>query len=246
MGHKKSLNKKRLTKKQVQELIETEGKLHAEFTKLFEETYSTGYKNQPLVYELPNDKFLFVFDPKTGRIGGKGDIYPKEYFLRWIRWTQKVRDNYANNRGSSVEHWRYYSKYKTELINKIDNLLDELVEQFDITHSQLDFSYISLDIVSLKAEEYGIDKVQAKLYDHLVAYVGEILRHKVNGQWAIDALSGYESYPYIRAEINQVMMPINIVWQELGGLEPVNLRKETANEIRRFSLNRPNKLNRNP
>ncbi|MDF5738675.1 MULTISPECIES: hypothetical protein [unclassified Nostoc] len=78
IGYKNSLNHKRLTKKQVQDLIESEGKLHEEFTKIFEQTYSTEYKDQPLVYELSNDRFLFVFDPKGHSIPGKGDIYAKE------------------------------------------------------------------------------------------------------------------------------------------------------------------------
>jgi len=104
MANKKNLNAKRLTKNQVQELIESEGTLHEEFTKFFEETYSTGYKNQPQIYELSNDIFLFVCDPKGSLSPGKGDIYCKECFLRMIRWTQKVRDDYANNRGNSVSH----------------------------------------------------------------------------------------------------------------------------------------------
>ena len=242
---KKSLNKKRLTKKQVQELIETQGKLHEEFTKFFEETYSNEYKNQPLVYELPNDRFLYVFDPKGSILPGKGDIYPKEYFSRWIRWTQKVREDYASHRGSSGEHWRYYSKHKIELINKIDELINELAEQLEILRDQLDFSYISLDTVSNKAENYGLERVQCKLYDNLVAYVGEVIKRRVNGQWAINSFSVDDKYPYISADIDGVLMPINVVWQELGGLEPMDLRKETANEIRRFSLRRPSQFKQN-
>ncbi|MBW4647481.1 MAG: hypothetical protein KME06_02095 [Kastovskya adunca ATA6-11-RM4] len=238
MGHKKSLNKKRLTRKQVQELIEAEGKLHEEFTKFFEETYSTGYKNQPLVYELPNDRFLYVFDPKEIGSPGKGDIYPKDYFLRRVQWTQRVRDDSANNRGSSIRHWRYYSKNKAELISKIEQLIDELAEKLAIPRPQLDFSYASLDIVSSKAEDYELDEVQAELYDNLVAYVGEVLKRRVNGQWAIETLHGDEKYPYISADTKGVLMPINVVWTELNGLEPMNLRKETANEVRRFSLRR--------
>lgn len=237
MGHKKSLNKKRLTKKQVQELI-AEGKLHEEFTKFFEETYSTGYKNQPLVYELPNDIFLFVFDFKEPGTGGRGDIFHKEYFLRRIQWTQKVRDDYANNRGNSVAHWRYYSKHKIELINNIKQLVDELAARLGIPRYQLDFSYVSLDIVSNSAEHYGLEKVQNELYDNLLAYVGEALRHRVNGQWAINSFSVKDKYPYISTD-DEVLMPINVVWHEIQGLEPMDLRKETANEIRRFSLRRP-------
>lgn len=242
---KKSLNKKRLTKKQVQELIEAEGKLHEEFTNFLEETYATGYKNQPLVYELPNDRFLYVFDPKGISLPGKGDIYPKEYFLRKVKWTQKVREDYANHRGNSGAHWRYYSKHKIELINKIDQLIGELAEHLGIFRDQLDFSYMSLDIVSNKAENYGLERVQTELYDNLVAYVGEIIKQRINGRWAINSFSPDDKYPYISVDIDGVLMPINVVWQELGGLEPMNLRKETANEIRRFSLRRPSQFKQN-
>lgn len=236
MGKMQRLNQKRLTKKQVQEIIETEGKLHEEFTAFFERTYTTGYKEQPLVYELPNDRFLFVFDPKSVVLPGKGDIYPKDYFLCWMRWVQKVRDDYANGRGSSVEHWRYYSKHKIELIHKIDELIDELAEKLEILPRQLDFSYLSLDVVSSKAENYGIAQLQSELYDNLVAYVGEILRKRVDGKWASDDSVEDRNYPYISKNAYGFLMPINVVWEELDGLQPMNLRKRTTNEIRRFSL----------
>ena len=237
MGRKYSLNNKRLTKKQVQELIESEGKLHEEFTSFFEETYSTGYKNQPLVYELPNDRFLFVFDPKGNIIPGKGDIFAKEYFFKLVHWTQRRRKDVANNRVNSVSHWNYYSKYKIEIVNKINNLIIELGEKLQINDNQLDLSYMSLDIVSNKAEAYGIDNLQTELYDNLVAYVGEVIRHTKNGHWIIDSDSASEKNPYISAGVNGVLMPINIVWQEITDIKPMDLRKETANEIRRFSLN---------
>lgn len=53
MGQRRTLNQKRLTKKEVQEIIRTEGRLHDEYTKFFEETYVTGYVKQDKVYELP-------------------------------------------------------------------------------------------------------------------------------------------------------------------------------------------------
>ncbi|NJN85195.1 MAG: hypothetical protein HC881_01265 [Leptolyngbyaceae cyanobacterium SL_7_1] len=235
MPKKKCLNSKRLSKKQVQALIESEGRFHEEFTKFFEETYGNGRKKQPQIYELPGDRFLFVFDPKGYLLPGEGDIYAKEYFLRLLRWVQRVRDDYANHRGSSVEHWRYYSKHKVQLVDQVDALINQLARCLDILYEQLDYSYKSLDVVSSKAESYGLEKVQVELYDNLVAYVGEVLRRRVKGDWAIRKDRPGDEYPAI--DVNGVMlMPINIVWQELGGLEPMNLRKETANEVRRFSL----------
>lgn len=234
MGKKKSLNSKRLTKKQVQELIESEGRLHKEFTDFFEETYSTKHMNQPQVYELSNNRFLFVF-PKGSSISGKGDIYSKEYFLRMIRWEQKVREDYANARGSSVSHWIHYSKHKVQLVNKIDELIDELIRYLNIPKAWLDLSYKSLDILSSKAEDYELEKVQAELYDNLVAYVGEVMRRRVEGNWVVrEDYPGCE-YPLIGVN-ESTLMPINVVWQELAGLEQMNLRKEAANEVRRFSL----------
>ena len=159
MGKKQSLNAKRLTKKQVQELIESEGRLHKEFTDFFEETYSTGYKNQPQVYELSSDRFLFVFDPKGTSLPGKGDIYSREYFLRKIRWHQKVREDISHGRYSSVNHWIYYSKHKVRLVNKIAELIDQLIGCLNISPDQLDFSYKSLDTLSRKAEDHRLEKV---------------------------------------------------------------------------------------
>ncbi|MBD1821023.1 hypothetical protein H6F51_00605 [Cyanobacteria bacterium FACHB-DQ100] len=235
MGKRKSLNSKRLTKKQVQELIESEGRLHEEFTDFFEETYGTGHKNQPQVYELSNDRFLFVFDPKGIVIPGRGNVYSKEHFLRMIRWTQKVREDYANGRDSSVSHWMYYSKHRVQLVNKICELIDELVRCLDISPNQLDFSYKSLDLLSSKAEDYELEKVQAELYDNLVAYVGEVIRRRVEGHWVIR--KDYPGCEYPIISVNKgVLMPVNIVWQELDGLKLMNLRKEVADEVQRFSL----------
>jgi hypothetical protein len=235
MGKKRTLNAKRLTKKQVQELIESEGKLHEEFTKSFERTYSTGYKDQPLVYELPNDRFLLVFDPKDISIPGKGDIYSKDSLLRMIRFHQKVKEDAVNGRSSSISNWKYYSKHKAQLVNQIDALTDELARCLSISNTQLDFSYKSLDVISSKAEDYGFENVRIELYDNLVAYVGEVLRRRVEGHWVVEKGHLDCECPLIRAKEGG-LMPINVVWRQLKGLEPMNLRKETADEVRRFSL----------
>lgn len=235
MGKKKALNAKRLTKAQVQELIESEGKLHEEFTRLFEEIRPSGHKNQPQVYKLPNDRFLYVFDPQGWILPGKGNIYSKEQLLRSLQWRQKVREDYANHRGSSGEHWRYYSKHKEQLIDRVSELVDELGDRLEIPTQQLDFSYKSLDVVSSKSEAYGLEKIQAELYDNLVCYVGEVLRRRVKGEWVIEHDSSGKKYPAICANQN-ILMPINVVFKEIDGYEPMNLRKETANEVRRFSL----------
>ena len=42
MGQRRTLNQKRLTKKEVRHLIDTEGKLHEQYTNFFEEKYVTA------------------------------------------------------------------------------------------------------------------------------------------------------------------------------------------------------------
>lgn len=234
MGQRKTLNEKRLTKKQVQDLINSEGQLHEEYTKVFEETYGTGYVKQDLVYELPNDRFLFVFDPSGTSLGGKGDIYLKDYFERFVKWNKRIKADYANNRGNSVGHWRFYSKYQDKLIAHIDQLVSELAVKLQIDVKQLDNSYKSLDIVSKQTELYDIDKAMNDLYDNLVAYVGEVIRKKVSGQWKINVEFYGGKYPYIDIGLNNVQyMPINIVWDNLHGLDSVDFRKAVGNEARR-------------
>jgi hypothetical protein len=233
MGKRTSLNEKRLTKKQVQDLIKCEGRLHEEYTKLFKETYTTGYVKQDLVYELSNDRFLFVFDPNGILLAGKGDIYPKDYFERFVKWQIRINNDNANNRGNSISHWMYYSKYKDKLIDHIDQLVDELSEKLQIDPKQLDKSYKSLDIVSKQTELYNIDKAITDLYDNLVVYIGEVIRNKVKGTWKITMDYADGNFPYIDVGLKDIQyMPINIVWENLQGLHDVDFRESLGNEAR--------------
>ncbi|WP_426671372.1 hypothetical protein ACPPVU_09055 [Mucilaginibacter sp. McL0603] len=233
MGNPKSLNEKRLTKKQVQQIITSEGRLHEEYTECFKDIYASGYIQQDLVYELSNDRFLFVFDPQEKSIGGKGDIFTKDYLIRRIKWRQRVKDDYANNRGSSVSHWRFYSKHKNDFIKQVDVLITELAKILNIDIKNLNKTYKSLDIVSESIEQYGIDNAIINIYDNLVAYIGEVVRTQVDGNWEINSNSSGGPYPYIDIGLKRIQyMPINIVWDCLHGLEIVDFRKAAGNEAR--------------
>jgi hypothetical protein len=107
-----------------------------------------------------------------------------------------------------------------------------MASDLNLDLSALDKTYSSLDAVSQRVEAMGVERAQESVYDSLVAYVGEVLRERDGGEWRIDTLD-YQHYPYVRSPIRGVLMPINVVWEELSGLEPVNLRKATANEFRR-------------
>jgi hypothetical protein len=234
MAQKKQIDDKRLTKKQVLEIIKAEGKLHKEYTNFFEEKYVTGYIQQDKVYELTNDRFLYVFDEKDGSIGGKGDIFCKDYFLKRIAWHQRVRDDYANGRGNSVDHWKFYSSYKTNFNDYIQELVAKLAERIDINPAMLNNSYESLDIVSQECKKHQLEQLFAEWYDLLVAYVGEVIKKRVNGAWDLNVTHSGGSYPFISIDSKYIQyMPINVVWDTITGLEDIDLRKQAANEIRR-------------
>jgi hypothetical protein len=232
MAAKKTLNQKRLTKKQVAELIASGATFRGDLADRLAETYASGHRTQPAVYELSGDRFLYVFDPKEPSLGGKGDLYPGDYFRRFVRWVEKVRDDARHGRQSSVAHWDFYSRHKTRLVAAVDALLAQLASDLGLDPSALDRSYPSLDAVSRAVEGLGVERAQETLYDALVAYAGEVLRQRSGGEWRIDALDRCP-YPYVRSPARGVLMPINVVWSELSGLEPVDLREAVANEIRR-------------
>jgi hypothetical protein len=234
MGQRRTLNQKRLTKKEVRDLIDTEGKLHEEYTDFFEETYVTGFVKRDKVYELSGDRFLYVFDENDSMLPGKGDIYPKDYFLRFVKWNQRVRDNYKNNRASSIDHWRYYSKYGAKILDHIDELVVELSMTLNLDKDKLDRSYKSLDLVSKACEVYGLDNSIEYLYDNLVIYGGEVIKERVYGHWEVNKINYGGDYPYIAVDLPEVQyMAVNVAWSALSGLDEINLRKEAGDEVKR-------------
>lgn len=235
MPRKRTLNERRLTRRQVQELISSGARPRPDLAATFERTFSTGHKDQPLVYQLEGERYLFVFDPADSSLGGlagRGDIYPADYFHRFVRWTARLAEDYKHGRESSVGHWAYYSAFKHELIANIDNLIEQLRSTMARTPNDLDFSYQSLDLVSGYVEGIGVERAQQELYDQLVAYVGEVLRRRIQGHWEVNR-TGRQPHPYLVGAKHDPVMPINVVWEELSGLDPVSLRAAAANEVRR-------------
>jgi hypothetical protein len=226
MARKRTLNERRLTKRQVQELIASGAQPRADLTAAFE----SGLL-RPLVYELAGDRYLMVFDELSG-LGGKGDIYSGDDFRRFMRWSAKVDDDARHGRQGSVSHWAHYSLFKDRLISNIDALVAQLRSAMSRTADDLDFSYESLDVVSEYVEGTGVERAQQELYDHLVAYVGEVLRARIHGRWEVSSDHPHP-HPYLVGAKHDPTMPINVVWQELSGFAPVNLRRVAANEVRR-------------
>src|SRR6266581_1894874 len=141
MARKKTLNERRLTRRQVQELISSGARRRPDLSVSFEQTFSTGHKSRPLVYELEGDRYLFVFDEAESGLAGKGDIYPAGYFLRFVRWTVRVREDQEHGRGNSVDHWAYYSAFGHQLISNVGTLVEQLRSAISRPGLHLDCSY---------------------------------------------------------------------------------------------------------
>jgi hypothetical protein len=230
MGQRNCLNEKRLTKKQVQELVKREGRLHLDYTAFFQEEHSS---TRDLVYELPDDRFLYVFDPDGVYIPGKGDIYPTAYLLKWMQQVQRARVDAANNRGSSVDHWRFYSHHPHDFILQVTPLVDHLAEALHLDKQVFDGSYVSLDALSRACQALELDRVYHTLYDNLVAYVGAVLCQRVQGYWEVNTTHAGGDYPFVSVGLRSVQyMPINVVWTALLGMAPIDFRQEAAKEVR--------------
>ncbi len=226
-----SLNKKRLTRKEVKDLIEAEGELDVELTATLREVRES-WVNEPKVYRLPGNRYLYVFDENDISLPGKGDIYSEEDMRQHVEWTEDVR---TSSKGNSVEDWRYHSKLENELIGNVEKLVAELSEVSGLDPASLDCSYKSLNLVSQYLLEIGYKRARSGLFDHLVAYVGEVLLKRSDGKWHTAVRSsGQLDYPYILGPKGGVMMPINAVWVALDAYGKCELRQPTINEYRRY------------
>jgi hypothetical protein len=226
MTQKRTLNQRRLTKRQVQELISSGARPRPDLSAALAST-----SLQQLVYELAGDRYLVVFGDQAP-LAGKGDIYAADDFHRFVRWLAKVDEDAKHGRQGSVSHWAHYSVLKDRLIANIDTLVAQLRSTMSRTKDDLDFSYQSLDVVSAYVDDIGVERAQQEIYDHLVAYVGEVLRLRIRGRWQLNDRD-WQPYPYLEGAMHDPTMPINVVWEQLSGLAPVDLRAAAANEVRR-------------
>ncbi len=227
MARRATLNQRRLTKRQVKELISSGARPRPDLAAALEPT-----SLQQSVYELEGKRYLVVFGEPVPSLTGKGDLYAADVFHRFVRWVAKVDEDAEHGRQSSIGHWAYYSAHKHRLTENIDALVAQLRSTMSKTKDELDFSYQSLDAVSAYVEGIGIERAQREIYDHLVAYVGEVLKLRIQGRWEVNNRDS-QSYPYLVGAMYDPVMPINVVWEKLTRPAPENLRAAAANEVRR-------------
>jgi hypothetical protein len=105
MARRRTLNERRLTRREVDALIISGAEPRADLTAALNETVLPSR-----VYELPGDRFLLVFG--ASGLAGKGDIYAGDDFRRFVRWSAKVDEDAKHGRQGSTDHWAFYSPLK--------------------------------------------------------------------------------------------------------------------------------------
>ena len=68
--------------------------------------------------------------------------------------------------------------------------------------------------MSAYIEGIGRARAQREIYDHLVAYVGEVLKLRIQGHWEVNNRD-WQPYPYLVGAMYDPLMPINVVWEKL-------------------------------
>lgn len=84
MAQKRTLNQRRLTKRQVKELISSGALPRPDLSVALEPT-----SLQQSVYELEGERYLVVFGKTVAGLAGKGDIYAADVFHGFARWLAK-------------------------------------------------------------------------------------------------------------------------------------------------------------
>lgn len=232
MGRRLTLNERRLTTKEVKQLLAEGAVLNSNVT--------NHYREQSLsfdVYDLPDGNYLFLW--KEIGLKGKGDIWPKEYVNKEVEKIIKEKSRPHLKGLSNVEHWYYFSATKETFPENILKLVDDLFIKVNLPTSAQDFSYDSLDIISKKLNELGEDFVETNLYDNIVAYLGEILIRKINGKWGFYTPNDLRINPKIITSHKWVSCdPIAPIWYDLLDVTGFNLRKNLVSEIRSHQLER--------
>ena len=228
MNRRITINEKKLTKPQVQELLKNGG---AVYDKQVSHIINMDIGFNALdIYKLADGNYLYV---SAVQAPGKGDIWPKAYVEKEVARLQRQQKKPILKDMSNVEHWYYFSKVKKRFPTQVSPLISSLFSELALSKRHMDYSYDSLDRLSKRLNELGGEVVERELYDGIVAYLGEMLIRKVDGTWSFDEDKNLglpirpkivTSYPWVWFD------PITPVFLSFSEPE-FTLRRNLANEI---------------
>jgi hypothetical protein len=226
-----TINDKPISRNDTRKLAENEGVFHKEYSDILTEKHNGKVVTLRHVYSLPGDRILYIRDVE-GKYDGKGNIYSKQYFERFVRHLERMQDDIQNGRNSNISHWYFYSLNKSKLIDKIPELLKTLYHSLNADSNSLNLTTESLNVLSSKIRELERKVVLTALYDNLVAYIGEvIIKNSKNAiGWSKEQNFGF---PIVATNYKNVSFnPINVVWEELTSMDDADFRKAYGKHIR--------------
>jgi hypothetical protein len=227
-----SINEKPLSRNETNKLAKEQGKFHDEYSDILTEKYNGKILTVRHVYELPENRYLYIRDV-NGKYDGKGDIFTKEDFEKFVQSIKRMDDDSKNGRTNNIAHWHFYSIQKENLIYKVPELLAEFPSLIKIENKKLDFSTKSLDIISNQIKKLDLDHVFKTLYDNLVAYCGEVIKSNSSDglNWSLEP---HFNFPILTTATQDISYnPINIIWEELTqNMDGPNFRNGYGKEKR--------------
>ena len=223
----------KLSKKDAFELANSEGILNEELTDFLTEKFDSGNFILNQVFSISDNRILYILEVNQKR-GGQGTIYEKQYFDNFVLKLKRMKDDKENGRNSNIQHWSFYSVWKNSIINKVDELHNQLAKTLEVDLNQLDYSTKSLDLLSKLVFDFGNEKAMIEIYDNLVVYIGQVII--VNSKREINwNLESNFNFPIITTEFKDINFnPINIVWEELTNYDQIDFRKAYGRETRRI------------
>jgi|GEM_PF-3621266 len=223
----------KLSKKDAFELANSEGILNEEYTDFLTEKFDSGNFILNQVFSISDNRILYIVEVNQ-KGGGQGTIYEKQYFDNFVLKLKRMKDDKENGRNSNIQHWLFYSVSKNSVINKIEELRNELSIKLKIDINQLDYSAKSLDLLSKLVFDFGNEKSMIEIYDNLVIYIGQVIIANSKKEIKWDLESNF-NFPIITTEFKNIHFnPINIVWEELTNYGQIDFRKAYGKETRRI------------
>jgi hypothetical protein len=162
---------KNITAKAVRDMLKSEK--WRKSADLWEKT-GDWKRDYEAIYINSEDEVLIVWKTLTP---GKGRLFPtSEHYLETVDDLKTIR---------KPEHMlEALREYGEDFPAHIPSLLEKMPALFNLAPESLDFSIESLAHLQSRVKRYGYEKsVHAPYLPSLVAYLGEIIRRKLKGEW---------------------------------------------------------------
>jgi hypothetical protein len=224
---------KSLNSRQVKKLLESGTWKRNEELINYVSTFNPG-----IVYQNSEDQVLYTVLLGTefwGVFYGSTDLFLKH---------QTDIEALSRGRGSFANHILTgdHFPYGEEFLKQIPTLIAQLADLLSIPSERLDYSLSSLDRAYntlLKTQNGNLYRAPA--YASLLAYLGEVIRRVIHGEWHIHYIAEFQIWePFVKDSEGRVIRPDFVLQEafdpgteEMIGAESLSAAAETAIAFRK-------------